>query len=351
VARPELRRAGRRDGGDTATGFFCGAVAAGSDVARAATANPWAVVAILAAAVLVLTWAASRTRWRPSAPFRLAHDRAWGQILAATWRMYTRHARLFLAIGLLFIPIGAITALLQQAIFGIGRLEGLVDTAGEQNGLVAGLALGLGAVFTMLAYALVQAATARAMVELDAGRRVTAPGAYRGVRDSARPLLGALAIAVAVLVVLNLTVIGIPLAIVLLVRWSLLAVVVEVEEHPAPGALRRSARLVAGDWWRTFGIVLVVGGAGLMVGPLLGALVLLATGAAFAWVNVIAALVSVLVLPFAAIATTYLYLDLRVRKDRAAVAEPTVQELPAMLDLTRPAPAPPAESAPAAPPT
>ena len=41
------------------------------------------------------------------------------------------------------------------------------------------LALSLGLVLTIFGYAVVQAATARALVEMDAGRPVTALGAYR----------------------------------------------------------------------------------------------------------------------------------------------------------------------------
>ncbi|MCU0306209.1 MAG: hypothetical protein MUE51_00280 [Thermoleophilia bacterium] len=325
--------------GTTATGFFCGAVGLGAEVLRVTTAHPWPVLAVLAVLLLLLAWAGTRTRWRPSAPFRIAHERALGQILSASWRMYTRHLRLFLGIGLLFVPIAVVTTIVQQIVFRVGSLDGLVETAGEQNGLVATLALLLGVAFALLAYALVVAATARAMLDLDERRRATPLSAYREALDSARPLLGSLAIAVGVLLLLNLTVVGIPVAVFLLVRWSLLAVVVEVEEHGARGALRRSAHVVSGHWWRAFVVAIGVGGAGLVIGPLVGALALLATGAAFAWINLISALVSVLVMPFAAVATTYLYLDLRVRGEREGADAP-VAELPSMLQIAAPRPRP-----------
>ena len=54
-------------------------------------------------------------------------------------------------------------------------------------------------------------------------------------------------------------------------------------------------------------------------------LVLLFTGAAFDFVNLIAAAVYVVALPFAAVAVTYLYFDLRVRADEA----PADSEVPA----------------------
>ena len=126
------------------------------------------------------------------------------------------------------------------------------------------------------------------------------------------------------MVVLDLTVIGLPIAVWLIVRWSLLAQVVQLEgTHPAP--LRRSAALVHGRWWRVFLFTLVVAGLGFLSGPLVGGVLLLATNAAFNWVNLIAALVYTVTMPFVAIATTYLYFDLKAR----AVLAVRQLELPA----------------------
>lgn len=132
-------------------------------------------------------------------------------------------------------------------------------------------------------------------------------------------------------VVLDLTIVLIPVAIFLIVRWSLLAVSVGVEGRPAGGALRRSGALVRGHWWRTSAAV-AVAAAGLLIGPAVGVVVLLLTGAAFDLVNLIAAMVYVAALPFAAIVLTYLYFDLRVRHEKegnvlVADAEDLPQEL------------------------
>ena len=58
-------------------------------------------------------------------------------------------------------------------------------------------------------------------------------------------------------------------------------------------------------------------------------LTLLFTGAAFDLVNLIAALVYVAALPFAAIVTTYLYFDLVARHQEAPAEEPEADEIPA----------------------
>ena len=55
---------------------------------------------------------------------------------------------------------------------------------------------------------------------------------------------------------------------------------------------------------------------------------LLFTGAAFDLVNLIAALVYVAALPFAAVVTAYLYFDLRARREEAASAAGSASEEP-----------------------
>ena len=72
--------------------------------------------------------------------------------------------------------------------------------------------------------------------------------------------------------------------------------------------------------------------AGLLIGPAVGVLALLFTGAAFNVVNLIAGVVYVAALPFAAIALTYLYFDLRVRHEEAAATPAPAGDLPQELD-------------------
>ena len=57
---------------------------------------------------------------------------------------------------------------------------------------------------------------------------------------------------------LAITIIGIPFAIYLGVRWGFYAQAVLIEEHSATNALRRSRELVKGAWWRVFGIILAL---------------------------------------------------------------------------------------------
>ena len=79
--------------GSSATGFFCGAVEHGSRSLVRLVHHPVEFTLVLAGLVLLALFLLSRTTWRPAAPLRLAHRRAWGQILAASARMYAAAIR------------------------------------------------------------------------------------------------------------------------------------------------------------------------------------------------------------------------------------------------------------------
>jgi hypothetical protein len=307
--------------GRTATEFFCGAVATGSSLLTALVGNPSPTLVALAAILALLVWLASRTAWQPSAPLRLERRRAWGSIVTAARRMYFGHLRLFLGIGLLFLPLGALITGVQYATFRAGGLNGLVDSAGRTNAVVDFLAIGLGVLFVVFGLAVVQSATAIAMVEVDEGRPVTAVGAYRKALPSMGSLLSAVLLVSVALALVSFTAIGTLLAAMLIVRWSLLAQVHVLENTSGFAALRRSARLVRGDWWRVASLILFVTLVALLLGPLCGTLLLFVTHASFDFINLVAGVIDAVVLPYAAIATTYLYFDLRVAKHSEAEEE------------------------------
>jgi len=316
--------------GSNATDFFCGAVAAGSNLLTSIVGNPSPLLLALAALLVALIWLSSRTDWRPSAPLRLRRRRAWGAMITSGWRMYVSHLGLFVRIGLLFVPVGLLITLVQYVVFRVGGLAPLAESAGDSNALVAMLAFSLGALFTLVGLAFVQTATAIAMVELDEERPIGALAAYRLALPRLGAVAGSLVLAGLVVAVCDLTTIGIVIAVWLIVRWSLLAQVIALEKKSAFRALRRSGELIRGDWWRACTLTVVVAGLGLLLGPLIGSLLLFATSASFDFVNLVSSLVYVVVLPFVAITTTYLYYDLLVgERSEAARRADRRQILPA----------------------
>jgi hypothetical protein len=265
----------------------------------------------------LLVWGISRTTWTPTPPLALRRRRAWGQLPSTALQMMRRHPRTFFGIGVLFLPLGILIAVVQWLLFNVTSLELLLDEAGRQNAFVAWVALVIGLFFAFFGLTLVHAATASAVVRIAAGERVTAIDAFRSVVPRWRELTLALLAALGVQAVLQTTFVLLPVALFFVVRWSLFGVAVGVEGHPRPGPLRRSARLSRGNWWRIALVIVGITGTALLIGPAIGVLALIGTGATFAVVNLIASVVYMFAMPIAALTTTYLYFDLLERESEA----------------------------------
>jgi len=317
--------------GPGATGFFCSGIAGGSRALVQLVDRPLEFSLVLAALVLLVVLGLSRATWRPSAPLRLAHRRAWGQILAASARMYLERIVLFVGIGLLLLPISLLITALQALILGATSVLG-VQTGGEHDGLAAFFVLAVGTALALLGLGFVQAATARALVEIDAGRPIGPLSSYRLALDSVAPLFGALVVAALVVSLLASSIFLIPIAVWLAGRWALIVPAIELEGASALGALRRSGRLVRRRWLKVASLIVLGGALALVVGPLVGVLLILATDAPFWLVNVIAGVVYAVTMPFVAVTTAYVYFDARIRDELAAELDP--DQLPAEIELS-----------------
>jgi hypothetical protein len=166
------------------------------------------------------------------------------------------------------------------------------------------------------------------MIDIDAGRRGSARAAYRKVLPKLGPLVGVVLLAVVVVAVVSLTTVGTLLGVWLVVRWSFLAQVVALEDVGALAALRRSSLLVRGNWWRVASLLLFVTFLALLLGLLVGALLLFVTSASFNFINLMSSAVYVFLLPFAAIASTYMYFDVRVARQHEEKTADAADVLP-----------------------
>ncbi len=317
--------------GTRTTDFFCGAMAHGSRLLWRVVDNPGPTILAVLAALLVVVLALRRATWRPSAPLRLARRRAWGQVITSAARMYAARWRLFLGIGVLFLPISVVITALQAGVLSAATILG-VENEGQAAGLFALLAFAIGAALTVLGFTLVQAAAADALVEIDAGRPIGPVTAYRLALARAGRLLGSIAIAAVVVVLLSSFIVLLPVAAYLVVRWALLAPVAALEGLGAVPALRRSGRLVRGQWLKVASLTIVSGGAVLIAGPLIGTALILLTDLPFWLLNAIAGIVYMLTMPFVALTTAYVYFDARIADARRPADEP--DELPAEIELS-----------------
>ena len=214
----------------------------------------------------------------------------------------------------------------------IEAIDLLGTVSGEGAGAWAFLSVVIGTTFALLGLGLVMAATACALVEIDANRPVGAWSAYRLALRRFRPLLGGIALFVLAWVLLTSTVFLIPVALWLAIRWSLVAPVVELEDHRPYPSLRRSAELVRRRWIRVGSLVGITAAVALLAGPLIGALLIFTTTAPLGFLNLVAGFVYALAMPYVALVTSYVYFDARARTELEPFER--VSELPAEIQLT-----------------
>ncbi len=316
--------------GTGATDFFCGAISGGSVLLSRSISNPWPAIIVIATLLGLVFWGISRATWTPTAPLRLARRRSWGQIVTASARMYRSQLPLLLGLGVIFVPLMVLVALLQSLVTGTSSVLG-VDTGGESGGFLVFFVFALSTALTFLGVGLVQGATARALVVIDRGESIGPVHAFRLSLESIRPLLGSFFLAVLVVTILASTLFLIPIAIWLTVRWCLIIPAVELEDRSALGAIRRSHRLVRGDWLKVGSLVILAAALALAIGPLIGALLIIVTSAPFALLNAVSAVVYAAAVPFVAVLTTYVYFDVRVDDELAPEVEHG--DLPAEVEL------------------
>ncbi len=317
--------------GTRTTDFFCGMMAQGSRLLWRFVSNPFPTLVGLLAGLALILFGLSRATWRPAAPLRVARRRAWGQVIASAARMYVTRWRLFIGIGVLLLPLSLVITALQAIVLGASSIAGIEDE-GQAAGMFALLVFAIGSALTVLGLGLVQATTARALIEVDAGRAVGPVRAYRMAFEYLRPLLGAIVIAAVAVTLLTTSVFLIPVAIWLAVRWALVAPVVALEGLGAVAALRRSSRLVRGDWLKVGSLTVISGAIAVVAGPLIGTALIVLTDLPLALLNVIAGFVYMLTMPFVALTTAYVYFDTRVGDQLRPAREP--DRLPAQIDLT-----------------
>ena len=152
--------------------------------------------------------------------------------------------------------------------------------------------------------------------------------AYRGILPALLPIAWATVRMTIVVVLLVVTVIGIPLAVVYLIRKAVTVQSIVVEELGATAGLRRSDELVRGSGPRVFAIGALVNGTVALLGPIIGVGMMFVTPASLGLINLVSALVYVLVLPVAGIIIALLFFDLRVRKDGVQTSPATAHANP-----------------------
>jgi hypothetical protein len=271
-------------------------------------------MAIVLLALAGLLAAVATTTWRPPAPHPIRRQREGGQIFRATTRIYAQNILTFAAAGAIFVPVYLAAAGIQWAIFHLTSVAPLVALDGRHGAVTAFLAVLLGGVGGLFASVIATATVAVILSERDAGRQILAGQAYRRVFKRWRSLGRGMATELGMVILLTITVVGIPFAVHRFTRWSLFAQACMLEDLSASESLRRSSELVKGHWWRTFGFTFLVDTLAVLSGPLFGVGLLLLSDHSLNFINLAASLVYTFTVPYAAIQLTLFYFDLSARR-------------------------------------
>ncbi len=311
----------------TATGFFCTAVAKGSEIYLRFLRNPFFVLGVLAAIVLLAVWLSRRTNWSPAPPYPIRQRREAGEIYRAGFRVYRTRRFLFIGIGLMAIPIGALAAIAQHLLSGVTGLASLTDVAVADPVVGAFAALLLGAAFTVIAATLVYAACSEVLDRIDEGEHPDALDAYRGIVPTLLPLAWAMLRMTIIAGLLVVTVIGIPFAVVYLIRKAVTLQSIVIEKRGATSGLKRSGDLVRRRGPRVLAIAGLVNGTVAVLGPIIGVAMMFVTPASLGLINLVSSLVYVFVLPAVGITLALLFYDLRIRREGEQVSPASVPRL------------------------
>lgn len=283
--------------GPDAVSTFCFLVASGASLINLTDQYPWLVaplgVAMLGSGLLLLVW-----------------ERV---VLVRTIGTYARALVVFLVYGLWIMVIGMTCSVL---IWGVSfipivrdviRLLGDTPLAGWTTAMAGG-ALHMLIVLFLVAPGVILTVSRQRWAYHDRGWLLSL---LIPPRDLVGQLMRALLPRILLIVVLGLTIVGIPWAIRLLVCWFFAGHAVLIDGIAPRKAATTSASLVADRWWRVAVSIVVVTLVGTVIAPLAGPILMLTTDTPLIIINITTSLVYGATLPFAIVASTHLYQRLK----------------------------------------
>jgi hypothetical protein len=308
-------------GGLSPVNVFCNLISFGGRLANLDATHPWLARSLLAAAFAGLI-----------ALLFVARD-----VLGGAARLYLRHPIVFLGLGLTVFPVAFVINLFQVALTYLPPVEFVVKLTERSPTTWLLYALSAFGLLHLPVLIFVGPAVAQAVTEAGGGGRPRFLSTCRRTLDRLRPLAGAALRAWLIVVGLVISVIGLPWAIVRAVRWAFVGQAVVLDGAPTPtAAARTSAAAVAGHWWRSLAILVVLILLEAGIPPLLGVVLMFTSDLSLAWVTTISGLIAAATIPFVTIGMTLLYRDLtgaKVARARQARGERIVAASPIPSDV------------------
>jgi hypothetical protein len=310
---------GNAHAGLDSSDVFCTGVTAMSDFIDGIYASTWLVVAAACLLVTFLVLLVARTRWAP-APLRpLEQRRSGGQILRVSLGVYRLDWRSLFAISALVFPLAFLAALGAHLLLDLGPGEELMHALGRERMLPVHVYVLLFALIevAVLGFAIAATVIAAASLRLDV-EQVGTLGAYERAGQHGWSLAGVLLRVAGIPLLLASTIVGLPVAVWYFGRTAVAVPACVLEDLDAGAAIRRSKELVGRHFWRVSALTTLTVAAALLVGPIVGAIVLLRTDLPVLLANLIGVAVSAAVMPLVGITITLLFLDLRAREAEEA---------------------------------
>jgi hypothetical protein len=248
----------------------------------------------------------------------LNRSRDLGGILGGAFRLYRARFGVFAAIAF------AVVVPVDLVIYGIAG-EWLWTDPGVEAELPAGAWAAAILSPLLITTPLITAGHVHAVMDLGAGRPASAASALAAAARRLTPVAAAVVLA-GLGATLGLVALIVP-GVYLWARWFLAAQAVVAENLGPIEALSRSADLVRGQWWRIFGIAIVITLlAGILGAVLVLPLQLTGNGPLMLLSQIVG---DAITLSFAALAGTLLFFDARARKQQTPASEPPPPDLEA----------------------
>ena len=300
--------------GPQVTGAFCGAVAFASELINLNQESTPALIVTILVLLTVIGLFVGFTRWRPVQIEDLRAERAFGQLVRAARRLYSRYWRVLVPVSALAILIVGGTNLLANL---LGSGSGVSDATG-QSGIDLGIADLVDALGRPVASALVAAIVIVVVRLVVQARDPEFRAALAGVRERVWRVIFAQLLATLGVIALALTIIGLPVAIWKLVGWAFVQQEVLFTDKSIRDSFRGSSALVRGRWFHAVRAIIFFALLGAVTGPIF-TFALIFTALPLVWIDVIGAILFALLIPYTTLGKTLLYFDLQARAETEGI--------------------------------
>lgn len=240
--------------------------------------------------------------------------RQFGEIFSAAFEIYKANAsKLFIVVAVVVVPLSLIGAVLVEALASpdthTEEVFGETVTVSDQT--LAAIVIGglIGALVVLIISAVLQAAMVRAAALATIGDPIDIEASYRwGFRRVGSVIL--VGLLVGIVIAVGFVLLFVP-GVIFLTMLAVSIPALVIENRRGTEAMKRSWELVSGNFWHVLGVIFVAYIIVAVVSAIIGAI----GGDAWFLSWIFSAIAQIVTVPFYALVSVLLYLDLRARKE------------------------------------